>query len=287
MTLVRYVGRHGRDVPPASATVRDVADNFSGPETTDRFFSGSCGAILDPLSFPWHLVSAEQLRQPLLVDLTGISDLDQVALTQVLPALTPDDLVVAEDRHVEWLRNELHVPAAAISETPPVDIATHLSHKTLSKLRTALLREVLGPTIERELLDARGPEPSSSAAVIGTDDDYEWFAGLVSTPHSYALQRRDELAERSADLLLCPAHDLVDADLNKTFAALRAGGLLLVIFDASDFSEHGPRASVIVEKARHALDGAMLLDHVWGLHERPGSQTHGGILGIRPLGSSS
>ena len=205
----------------------------------------------------------------------------------MLPALTPDDLVIAEDRHVEWLRTELHLPVSAILSERPADIAAALTDKTNKKLRTALLREVLEPTIQVELLDARGSEPASPAAVIGTDDAYAWFAGLVPAPHTFSTRTPDELTARSADILVSPAEHVVDAALAKTLAAVRPGGLLTVVFGAANFSGQGPVASQIVEKARSVLDGAMLIDHVWGLHDRPGGLTHGGILGIRPLGNAA
>ena len=86
MTPTRYAGRHGGP---------GIDDRLPGPETIAALFTGAGTVIADPVSFPWHLMSDDDLRQPLLVDLTKCTADDLIALEQVLPVLTPDDRVAA------------------------------------------------------------------------------------------------------------------------------------------------------------------------------------------------
>lgn len=278
--VVRYAGR--TDGP-------GVDDAPSGPEIVEAVFAGAQAvAIDDPLSFPWHLVDDEHWRVPVTVDLRGCDDDDLTALLEVLPVLTPDDRLVVDPGTRSILAGRLALPDTCyLDETGDSDAAAEARRP--AKLRRALLREVLQPIVDRELDVAGGGEHSRPLLVVEFGAESGWHSSLVPSPHRYEARSDGEPGvARSAAVAMVASAALDSETIAAALEALQPGGLLILVLDERVVaSADSPWTSEVFSLIDAATSRRRVVEHVWGLHPRPGARTLGGVIAVRPLGAGT
>lgn len=277
----RYAGRHGGP---------GVSDALSGPEIVAACFADDAAVqIDDPLSFPWHLVADEQWRQPVTVDLSGCSGEDLVALLEVLPVLTPEDRVIVDSTIRPRLLDRLSLPESAYVGVADDDPGGGFAARRPGKLRRALLREVLEPIVARELTAAEGgDEPRPLLAIEwGADDD--WHGSFVPAPHRYERRSVDAAAiPRSAAIAIISEPTPAASTMAAALVALAPGGLVILVLDEHVVASAAPPSmSEVITMVDAATGGRRVVEHLWGLHPRPGAGTLGGVLAVRPLGGDA
>ena len=275
--VTRYAGRTGGP---------GVDDAPAGPEIVDAVFAGTRAVVIDdPLSFPWHLVGDEHWRVPVAVDLRRCTDDDVTALLEVLPVLTPDDRLVVDPATRPLVAGRLALPDGSyLDELDESELAS--DDLRAAKLRRTLLREVLEPIVGAELSAAAGEDHPRPLLVVELGAADGWHASLVPAPHRY--ERRsgpDDGVPRSAAIALVASSVLEPTTIDTALDALHPGGLLVLVLDESTVASGGyPNARDVFAMIDAATSRRRVVEHVWGLHSRPGARTLGGVIAVRPLG---
>lgn len=279
MRIARYVGR---------LDGVGIDDQLSGPSTIAAFFDHDAGIIDDPVSFPWGSAERDDWRIPIVIDLRTCSDDDLTALLPVLDVLTPSDRAVVTDTQRRRVQTELALPDSSVLSEFPAEVETDLVERAPLKLREALLRSVLEPILYAELaaIAGLGEDATRPLTVIDVGDVDGWRASLVAKPHHYlAVRSAADLLPASGNIVMIGASDLIDATATAVLDALAPGGLLVCLLNADDVTTtSGTGASSVMTTLDAATGRQRTVEHVWGLHERPGRKTLGGVIAIRPLG---
>jgi hypothetical protein len=279
MTPTRYAGRHGGP---------GIDDRLPGPETIAALFTGAGTVIADPVSFPWHLMSDDDLRQPLLVDLTKCTADDLIALEQVLPVLTPDDRVAASPEQRRDLSRALPLPDAAFVHPMPSETDDLLAELAARKVTRAVVREALAPVLRSELYSVAGIEGARplQVAEIGADD--RWTEALLPRPHSLVPTTDPVNAPaESAAVVVLHGRAVTAETLAAARSMLTPGGLLVFVLDQDAVrGSSGPAPAELLDLLNESTKHHHVVEHVWTLSDRPGRPTVGGLLSVRPLGGA-
>ena len=278
MTAVgRYAGRLGGP---------GIDDSLAGPEIVASLFSADAVTIDDPVSFPWTLVETEQWRVPITVDLRATSDNDLIALADPLPVLTPADRVIVDHRRVDELGARLGLPPSTFAAEPTVESSTDLEARAATKLGLALRREALAPIIDHELDLAGGADDPRPLLVVDWGAADDWHSSLVPEPHRY--RRTPDLAgvpPESAAIILVSGDRIDGVGLSAAVDRLLPGGLVVLVLTGDTVSRaSAPSMTELLEAVAEATDRRRVIEHVWGLHPRPGGPTLGAVVAFRPLG---
>ena len=277
--IARYIGR---------LNGVGIDDQLSGPSTIASFFGHDAGIIDDPVSFPWGSAERDDWRIPVTIDLRNCSDDDLIALLPVLDVLTPSDRAIVTDTHRHRIHKELALPDSTLVSEFPVDVEASLVERAPLKLREALLRSVLEPILATELRATAGlgDEATRPLTVVDVGDVDGWRASLVPKPHQYrAVRSATDLLTTSGNVVMIGASDLDETTATALLDALTPGGLLICLLNADDVTTTtGTNVTLVMATLDAATGGQRTVEHVWGLHERPGRKTLGGVIGVRPLG---
>ena len=278
MTAVgRYTGRNGG---------AGVDDSPAGPEIVAGLFAADAVAIDDPLSFPWSLVDSEQWRRPITVDLRGTGEHDLIALADPLPVITPADRVIVEKDRIDELSKRFDLPVSSFLPEPTIESPADLGARAAAKLELALRREVLAPVLAHELDQAAGSDRPRPVLVLDVGATDDWHRSLVPDPHRY--RRTDDLSAvplASAAVVLLPGDRTSTSDLRDALDRLSPGGLVVLVLATESVARAGgPTTSELLATIGEATGRRRVIEHVWGLHPRPGGPTLGAILAFRPLG---
>ena len=183
---------------------------------------------------------------------------------------------------------ELALPDSSLLSQFPADVEAGLLERAPLKLREALLRSVLEPILSAELRATAGlgDDATRPLTVMDVGDVDGWRASLVAKPHHYrAVRTATDLLSASGNVVMIGASDLGEATVTPALDALTPGGLLVCLLNADDVTTTtGTNITSVMATLDAATGRQRTVEHVWGLHERPGRKSLGGVIAIRPLG---
>lgn len=275
----RYVGRFEG---------AGVDDSLSGPSTIASVLSGPA-LIVDPVSFPWGSAEEKHWRSPVLFDLTKCSADDLTALLPVMTVATPNDRFVADPETAATVCEAFALPTSCVSASVPAEPLLELEPLIDAKMHDSLLREVLAPIIRVELgsIAGFGDDAQRPLDVADLTVEDQWRSTFVPEPHRYTtFAGAADLPPDSFDLVLVAGAGLDTAAVRAIIDALHPGRMMVVMLSLDDVARVGGTTAHDVMATIESVTGKnRLIEHIWGLHSRPGRPTLGGIMAIRPLGA--